>query len=214
MYKIIGADQKEYGPIGAEQLRQWIAEGRLSAQTPAQLEGETTWKPISLFPEFAASFPSAPLSPLPPPPLGGMPITDSGAREAALAKVNLPAIFLIVTGGLTLAFSILGLVLGLLGFDQMNAGAFQQSQTPEMERINSMARGAGATVVRVLGLATGILTILGGMKMRKLESRGLCIAGSIVSMLPCSCCCLIGLPIGIWALVVLNDANVKESFSS
>ena len=28
MYKIIGGDQKEYGPIGAEQIRQWIAEGR------------------------------------------------------------------------------------------------------------------------------------------------------------------------------------------
>jgi len=27
VYKIIGADGKEYGPITAEQLRRWIAEG-------------------------------------------------------------------------------------------------------------------------------------------------------------------------------------------
>ena len=28
MYKIIGADGKEYGPISAEQLRQWLNEDR------------------------------------------------------------------------------------------------------------------------------------------------------------------------------------------
>ena len=29
MYKIIGADQKEYGPVSIEQLRLWITEGRV-----------------------------------------------------------------------------------------------------------------------------------------------------------------------------------------
>ena len=53
MYKIIGADQKEYGPITAEQVREWITEGRLNAQSPIQKEGETSWKTLSSFPEFA-----------------------------------------------------------------------------------------------------------------------------------------------------------------
>jgi len=39
MYKIIGADGKEYGPIPAEQLREWIAEGRANAQTKVLPEG-------------------------------------------------------------------------------------------------------------------------------------------------------------------------------
>ncbi|MBI3851832.1 MAG: DUF4339 domain-containing protein [Verrucomicrobia bacterium] len=55
MYKIIGGDHKEYGPIDAEQIRQWIAEGRLSGQSPAQSEGRTEWKPLSQFPEFASA---------------------------------------------------------------------------------------------------------------------------------------------------------------
>jgi hypothetical protein len=59
MYKIIGANQAEYGPISADQLRQWIAEGRVNAQTPAQAEGDTTWKPLSMFPEFASVLPAA-----------------------------------------------------------------------------------------------------------------------------------------------------------
>ncbi len=53
MYKIIGADQKEYGPVSAEQLRQWVTEGRVNAQTQARAEGETEWKPLSAFAEFA-----------------------------------------------------------------------------------------------------------------------------------------------------------------
>jgi len=53
MYKIIGADGKEYGPITAEQLRQWIAEGRANAQTKAWSEDGSEWKTLMDFPEFA-----------------------------------------------------------------------------------------------------------------------------------------------------------------
>jgi len=53
MYKIIGADQKEYGPVSAEQLRAWIVEGRVNALTSVQLEGTTEWKPLGSLREFA-----------------------------------------------------------------------------------------------------------------------------------------------------------------
>jgi uncharacterized membrane protein len=53
MYKIIGSDQKEYGPVSAEQLRQWIAEGRVNGQTSTWSEVLGGWKPLSSFPEFA-----------------------------------------------------------------------------------------------------------------------------------------------------------------
>jgi uncharacterized membrane protein len=53
MYKIIGADQKEYGPISTEQIRQWIAEGRVNAQTQACAEGTQDWRPLGMFPDFA-----------------------------------------------------------------------------------------------------------------------------------------------------------------
>lgn len=52
MYKIIGADQKEYGPVTAEQLRQWAVDGRANAQTLVQPEGSTDWQPLSAFPEL------------------------------------------------------------------------------------------------------------------------------------------------------------------
>jgi hypothetical protein len=55
MYKIIGADGKEYGPVTGLQISQWIAEGRANASTTAQAEGATEWKPLAEFPEFAAA---------------------------------------------------------------------------------------------------------------------------------------------------------------
>ena len=53
MYKIIGADQKQYGPVSADDMLKWIAEGRVNAQTLIQAEGQTDWRPLSSFPEFA-----------------------------------------------------------------------------------------------------------------------------------------------------------------
>ena len=55
MYKIIGADGHEYGPVGGDQLRQWIAEGRANAQTRAQAEGSTDWRTLADFPEVRAA---------------------------------------------------------------------------------------------------------------------------------------------------------------
>ena len=64
MYKIIGADQKEYGPVAAEQVRKWIAEGRANAQTRARAGESDDWKPLSDFPEFADALAAlAPVAP-------------------------------------------------------------------------------------------------------------------------------------------------------
>ena len=62
MYRIIGADGREYGPISAEQLRQWIAEGRVNQQTRVQAEGSPDWKSLADFPELTAMAPP-PLTP-------------------------------------------------------------------------------------------------------------------------------------------------------
>ncbi|MDB6035806.1 MAG: domain containing protein [Verrucomicrobiales bacterium] len=67
MYKIIGNDGKEYGPVSADQICQWIASGRCGAQTLAQPEGGKSWQPLSSHPEFAATIGNA--IPTPPPPL-------------------------------------------------------------------------------------------------------------------------------------------------
>lgn len=53
MYKVIGGDQQQYGPVTVDEVRHWIADGRLNAQSLAWAEGATDWKPLGSFPEFA-----------------------------------------------------------------------------------------------------------------------------------------------------------------
>ncbi|MBI4324336.1 MAG: carbonic anhydrase [Chloroflexi bacterium] len=63
-YKLIGSDLKEYGPILGAKVLQWLAEGRIDGQTPAQLEGSAEWKPLSRLGD-----PKKPTRPPTPPPL-------------------------------------------------------------------------------------------------------------------------------------------------
>src|ERR1043166_2672366 len=87
MYKVIGIDQKEYGPVSAEQLRDWIAQGRVNGQTKLRLDGTETWKALSDFPEFAPDLAAKTPPPPPPPPPGTQASAPQGSSAAdALAQ--------------------------------------------------------------------------------------------------------------------------------
>ena len=72
MYKIIGADGREYGPVAADQLRQWIREGRANAQTKVQPEGSAAWSTLGEVPEFADTLRAVGATPSVPPVLGAV----------------------------------------------------------------------------------------------------------------------------------------------
>jgi hypothetical protein len=76
-----------------------------------------------------------------------------------------------------------------------------------------MYSGTIGIVSNALGILVSGLIFFGGLKMKRLESHGLAVTASILAMLPCtSPCCIIGLPLGIWALVVLSKPEVKSAF--
>jgi uncharacterized membrane protein len=52
-YKIIGADKQEYGPVGIDELREWIVQRRVDGNTLIKTEGTEEWKTLSSFPELA-----------------------------------------------------------------------------------------------------------------------------------------------------------------
>src|SRR5438309_2606661 len=62
-YRIIGADQKVYGPIDGGKILEWIADERINWQTPSQIEGTGEWKPLAAW----AASPKPPAIALPPP---------------------------------------------------------------------------------------------------------------------------------------------------
>jgi hypothetical protein len=212
MYRIIGADGKEYGPISAEQLRQWITEGRVNAQTRVLAEGATEWKTVAETPEFAAAAPSP--RPLPPPPtMTPLPSATAGMRSAAsvtaLDQVNGPGVGLIITGAINILMS-----LGMLAMSIANIGVSAlQGSSAEAERFLRNTSGTVNFLFFGVSFLLGILILFGGIKLRKLESYGFCIAASILAMIPClSCCFPLGIVIGIWALVVMSKPEVKDFF--
>src|ERR1051325_5215052 len=93
-YRIVGADQKEYGPVSEDQLRQWIAEGRANAQTIVRFD-DGPWKPLSTFVEFASVLGTTPAAtpgvmPPPPPPVAlGMPPSSGPAPTSGMAIAGL-----------------------------------------------------------------------------------------------------------------------------
>jgi hypothetical protein len=210
MYRIIGADGNQYGPISAEQLRQWIAEGRANAQTKVLAEGTTEWKPLSEFPEFFPSTSAPGAAPLPPTPPAAIPTMQplGGAyvNPAAADQVNGPAIGLMIVAIIGFLWQIANLVWRMF-FSAVTAA---QSNQPELV---TMLSGTLGLVGSILGILSSILVLFGALKMKKLESHGLAMAVSIIAMIPCvSPCCLIGIPIGIWSLVMLSKPEVKSAF--
>lgn len=53
-YYIIGGDGKTYGPKPESEIRSWIREGRLNAESNIAAESSQDWRPLKTFPEFAA----------------------------------------------------------------------------------------------------------------------------------------------------------------
>jgi prepilin-type processing-associated H-X9-DG protein len=114
MYRILGADGKEYGPVTAEVLRQWISQGRANARTQVKPEGGAEWQTLASVPEFEPAFVAAP-SAAPPQPL---PAAPAEAKTSGMAITSLVlGILGLFTCGVT---SLVGLILGIVALVKVN----------------------------------------------------------------------------------------------
>lgn len=85
MFFLIGGDGREYGPFSAEQIREWLAQGRANAHSRIRRDGDVTWQPLQDVAEFADVASVSPPPPgAPPPPLSPESIAAGlpGARRA------------------------------------------------------------------------------------------------------------------------------------
>ena len=86
MYKIIGADGQQYGPVSADQIRQWIADNRVRPETLVQRQGAEEWKAANTYAEFADALTAkAAARAFSPPPLAGT--TPKPDAEAMAAEI-------------------------------------------------------------------------------------------------------------------------------
>lgn len=105
MYRIIGGDGNEYGPVSAEELQRWLSEGRVNGRTKTQAEGEADWRPLSAIVEFAGL--------CPPPLLQPQSAPGSDAVNKVIPYRNIPALAGYYCGVFAL-IPLLGIVLGLI----------------------------------------------------------------------------------------------------
>jgi hypothetical protein len=158
MFKIIGADQQQYGPVSADQIRQWIAEGRANAQTVASPEGSTEWKPLASFPEFAEALSrQAP----PPPTAGAPPVSATVAPGTYQPQPHVPNYLvqaILVTLCCCLPFGIVAIVYAAQVNSKLSggdlAGATAASRNAKLWCWISFAVGLLFTVVYLAFIAT------------------------------------------------------------
>ncbi len=118
MYKIIGSDQKQYGPVSADDLRQWMAQGRVNAQTLIQGEGQTDWRPLHSFPEFSPSA-SAP-APGPAPFPASSPALAGQSNSMAIASLVMGVVSLpLACCCYGFPFNVLAIVFGCIALSQL-----------------------------------------------------------------------------------------------
>src|SRR5260370_4118569 len=141
----------------------------------------------------------------------GRPRRRSHRFDEAAAAVAAPAICFMVLGGLNIAWLILDIVLRFLDLSLLaatGAGQAGPGNDPE-EMVGNVVGG----LFSVFGILLAVAMIFGGYKMKRLENYGLAMAVTILAILPCWNCCLLGLPLGIWSLIVLNRPEVKAAFT-
>lgn len=150
MYKVVGADGREYGPVTREAILEWIAQGRANAQTIARFE-DGAWKPLATFDEFKSAF-GSPTPSVPPPPPGSAetpliqttyvspgseppPFSGVGSQRATNVPAVLGIIFPIVCCCCAYVGPILGLVFSAIGLSQIKANPNKYSTSDVLPKI-------------------------------------------------------------------------------
>lgn len=138
MFTIIGGDGKEYGPVTADQIRGWVAEGRANLDTKAKAVGSEEWRRVGDYAEFST-------------PEGAPPVVASTlSTTASVAPANLAdrgtrlgarfidwvvAFLGVLPGGIILGGEFINLVI-----------MASQGRQPDFEELNVQRLGVGGVV--------------------------------------------------------------------
>ncbi|MGE0757206.1 MAG: hypothetical protein AB7O38_09305 [Pirellulaceae bacterium] len=147
----------------------------------------------------ASAAPPPPPPPVSPVTLPSGPSAASQSVTAACQRVQVPAYGLMVTGGLT--FFTAFLFLPSLLFPQ----ALELPPQSDLEVVFGV-------VFMLLTFALGIAVLYGALQLQQLASYRWSLAAAVLACLPCYCF-FVGVPFGIWALVLLSRLDVQRAFA-
>jgi len=149
---------------------------------------------------------SEPMYSPPPPP------APPTAGPPASQQVQGPAMGLMITAIIGILLNLLSLGMNVLGAGMSGLGNMGGSSGAADRYMQYMSGGIGI-VFAIIGLAVSGFILWASMQMKQLHKWTMAVAASIVAMIPCiGPCCIVGLPIGIWSVIVLMKPEVKSSF--
>jgi hypothetical protein len=140
----------------------------------------------------------------------------SGQRVDPAERVGPPAVSLILVAVLGLLVNCSFVVVNFANHrnEPLRAPPTNMTQA-EKDAFRRGQKSAPFIDVCCIGLPTVAvygLILAGALSMQRLHSRGLAMTAAILAMLPCGPAILVGLPVGIWALVVLSNRDVALAF--
>jgi len=126
-------------------------------------------------------------------------------------KVKLPAVGILVVGILGLVSALYSTLDVLFSLNASLAESF--GLPPEAQKALAMG-GAYGLISVVINVVGSVFLIWAAMGMMKLRGHTAALVASVIAMIPCWGCCCLGLPVGIWALIVLLNPEVKAAFDA
>ena len=140
------------------------------------------------------------------------------AFRRGLVALRAPAICLMVTGVLGLlstAYFLVSLAMSdraILEAQVQQQHPLQNAEEKQMQQnMLDFMLGPTGKLACFLFILVNLVIILGSIMMLIGKMRWLAYTASILSMIDC-CCCIVGIPFGIWSLIALNNPDVKSAF--
>ncbi len=124
--------------------------------------------------------------------------------ESIRHRVWIPALGLLVAGGIN-CLAAVGFVLATL------ASLLSKGLSGKFITLGFLP-GAVQMVIAAATAAYAVFVLLGGWNLMQLRSHRLALIGSALALFPFSPGSVVGLPMGIWALIVMRNEQVKSAF--
>ncbi len=128
-----------------------------------------------------------------------------------IRRLRAPGIALIVLGtlnALTAVVLILGRLINVIkGTDRVI--------TDEARRLGYETANVFFPLVSLISLAAAPIIVFGGVQMLRGRRYPIALMAAILALIPLSSvCCIAGIPLGLWALIVLRQPEVKSFFQN
>jgi hypothetical protein len=127
-------------------------------------------------------------------------------------KLRRPAIALILVGAINAFLGVLFILSALVAFVKGPAGRLLEN---EDEKLGYIFGSVFWPTLGLISILASPLVIYGAIQMFRVRRYSMARLAAILALIPVtSVCCISGIPVGIWALIVLSQPEVRAAFAN